>query len=54
LLRLKRETKATNLLVAYPSAAVVPLLDKPSLAVLPFTNMSSDPDQEYFSDGIAE
>ena len=32
----------------------LPLPDKPSVAVLPFVNMSSDPEQEFFSDGIAE
>jgi adenylate cyclase len=31
-----------------------PFPDKPSIAVLPFQNMSGDPDQEYFVDGIAE
>jgi len=32
----------------------LPLPDKPSIAVLPFQNMSGDPEQEYFTDGISE
>ena len=35
-------------------SAVPPLPDKPSIAVLPFENMSGDPEQEYFADGMVE
>ncbi len=35
-------------------AAPLALPDKPSIAVLPFQNMSGDPEQQYFADGIAE
>jgi adenylate cyclase len=36
------------------AAPVLPLPDKPSIAVLPFANMSGDPEQEYFVDGMVE
>jgi len=35
-------------------APALPLPDRPSIAVLPFANMSDDPDQEHFADGISE
>ncbi len=37
-----------------PSPPTLPLPDKPSIAVLPFANMSGDPEQEYFADGMVE
>src|SRR3974390_263044 len=37
-----------------PASPALPLPDKPSIAVLPFANMSGDPEQEYFVDGMVE
>ncbi|HZY53694.1 MAG TPA: adenylate/guanylate cyclase domain-containing protein [Reyranella sp.] len=39
---------------AAATASALALPDKPSIAVLPFQNMSGDPDQEYFADGVVE
>jgi adenylate cyclase len=39
---------------ATPGQVPLPLLDKPSIAVLPFRSMSGDAEQEYFADGIVE
>jgi adenylate cyclase len=56
-----RAYAARDLAEAIPGAAVaedslrpLPLPDKPSIAVLPFENMSGDPEQEYFADGMVE
>ena len=39
---------------ARATQSALPLPDRPSIAVLPFANMSEDPDQEHFADGISE
>ncbi len=43
-------TRTTARILVLPLA----LPDNPSIAVLPLTNLTSDPEQEYFADGIAE
>jgi adenylate cyclase len=45
---------APQLEVASKEKMAFPLPDKPSIAVLPFTNMSGDPKEEYFCDGITD
>jgi len=50
-----RVYRVRDLVAAKASAQpVLPLPDKPSIAVLPFANMSGDPEQEYFVDGMVE
>lgn len=51
-------TDRVGLAEAEPAASdepsALPLPDKPSIAVLPFQNMSGDPEQDYFADGVVE
>jgi len=49
--RIYRVRPAGTAATAHPS---LPLPDKPSIAVLPFQNMSRDPEEEYFADGMVE
>jgi adenylate cyclase len=51
--RVYRVRDAGEILSA-PAPSALPLPDKPSIAVLPFANMSGDPEQEYFADGMVE
>src|SRR5580693_3174938 len=49
-----RDTGAATKSTSTPTPPALPLPDKPSIAVLPFANMSGDPEQEYFADGMVE
>ena len=46
--------KSVERSLVHGTGEALPLPDKPSIAVLPFANLSADPEQEYFSDGVAD
>jgi adenylate cyclase len=53
---IRRNSVSALVIPAYPSSghAALPLPDGPSIAILPFQNMSGDPDQDYFADGMVD
>src|SRR4051794_41263077 len=53
-MRIYRAHPAFAPVLSVPAATAFVLPDKPSIAVLPFQNMSGDPEQEYFADGMVE
>jgi adenylate cyclase len=52
--RIEARAEAKNVAMDDTAHAMLALPDRPSIAVLPFTNMSGDLEQEYFADGMAE
>ncbi|WP_334380955.1 MULTISPECIES: adenylate/guanylate cyclase domain-containing protein [unclassified Bradyrhizobium] len=55
--RIQKNRASSLVISAYPSSdghAALPLPDGPSIAILPFQNMSGDPDQDYFADGMVD
>jgi TolB-like protein/Flp pilus assembly protein TadD len=50
----RQETNTIGSRAEPAQGPAIPLPDRPSVAILSFTNMSSDPEQDYFADGIAE
>ena len=52
--RVQLDAEKATATMSAEQPAELPLPDKPPIAVLPFTNMSNEPEQEYFSDGMTD